>query len=1145
MSLASMLREHGTQRPSVFEILNHVHTLRGTKSRFTYSLPPRQPPLSPRTATSAPLQTLSPNIMSSSSSANPLDDLVTYKPRQSPAKNAGVEAREKVLEAIAPMRRGRPASAVLSTPPPSPRKEKSSIPLGQDAKFSADDDRVWRGVRGHKSGMATFGGGANLGSSNNNSSDAWGFNGREKAGNSSDVPKGFDNDFSSFGKGFGDSFQPSRSPLPSPKPLQFQPHSQSPRPTPSPSKPTPSPRLQPKDAFDGLGLVSAPPPPTLGEARRVRTGMANLGGTSSTDASRSTAHYLNTPSTGQGLGIGTNSTMYRPPSSHSPMPTTSSKPPRSASPQVDPWKPHGKQPSTSSRQPGELSAEERFPSLEDLDREFTSPSPVSFSKDKLTHTTSQPSSAERIAEKSHAARPSSRGPTGGLRLGNLLGSNGTGTAPSSGNRYDGVRSQQVTGAAMRESRIAASRQPSQNWTPGDYLTGGKDAPASPTRPALTRRHRSSVTIKQPQQVPPPENMFSPTSQLSPPALPPRPSASPRQEPRDWLTGASDDESQSQPVLRDSPSKRASFIEKSPVLIQKPLEAVTGEQDWPTTLELEKEFQQQQEKERKRERERDRETEREILRKAEREKNRTRAPSPTKASKAFVTRTGTGASTAGLSLPRVDTKTATQRTGGASPSGLTSNWSPIESNSRPSSPLKRGSTSSSSDDGPEDANFVTKGTHREKTKEHDGIKKGTDKPVPARGELQRRRRTRSKGRQNSVHDLVDLWGGGLDKDPNAPRAKSPDKRASVIMPAPKPSSLTKPIRTSSPQPLISMSTSNDPPLGSTSSRFIPPRPPSSHQYRKEPSNKPAPGARALPAPIPSHTSVGRSRPQSMIVSPTNRNTTIDSKNNTPFPASISSPSPQQQQSLSLPPQDARAKRSARRSSISDMVLRYEAIGSKQGPDSPPTAPTPAAKPAGLGVKVASSATGVTGTTGPSKSTSASSPSSAALRFPKLSPTNSPVLSKASLSVPEDAGQGSTSSQKNMLAKGRTSPAPSITGLPNRGSAKASDTNTTIANGLPRRTSPLLTRKPSPSVPSPEPVPASVPSPRKAVSPGEEVVRSPSPEKPYVGVSSLIDRWQRAVDGSEGSTGAGRGGAPRGLEGVCREEDDRLDKKVCYA
>lgn len=1133
-----MLREHGTQRPSVFEILNHVHTLRGTRSRFTYTIPPKQPPLSPRTATSAPLQTLSPNIMSSSSSTNPLDDLVTYKPRQGPAKNAGVEAREKVLEALAPMRRGRPASAVLSTPPASPRKEKSPMRLGTDAKFSADDDQAWRGVRGHKSGMATFGGGASLGSSNN--ADAWGLSGREKAGTSNDVPKGFDNDFSSFGKGFGDSFQPSRSPLPSPKPPHSQPPSQQsipiPRPSPSPSKLAPSPRLQPKDAFDGLGLISAPSPPTLGEARRVRTGMANLGGTSSTDTSRSGAQYLSMPSTGQGLGIGTSNMTYRPPSSHSPIPAASSKPQRSASPQVDPWKPHGKQPSTSMRQPGELSAEERFPSLEDLDREFTSPSPASFTKDKLTYATSQPSSMERLAEKSHNTRPPSR--TSGLRLGNLPGTNGTGagTAASSGNRYDGVRSQQVTGAAMRESRMATSRQPSQNWAPGDYLSGGKDVPSSPTRPALTRRHRSSITMKQPQRVTPPdETLFSPTSQLSPPALPPRPSASPRQEPRDWLTGASDDESQSQPVLRDSPSKRASFIEKSPVLIQKPLEAVTGEQDWPTTLELEKEFQQQERKERERDRERERERvqerEKELVRKAEREKHRARASSLSKTSKAFVTRTGTGASNAdrGLSLPRVDTKTVTQRTGGASPSGLTSNWSPIESNSRPSSPLKpikRNSASSSSDEGPEDVNgFLSKGEQqREKTKEHDRVKKGSDKPTPAKGELQRRRRTKSKSRQNSVHDLVDLWGGGLEKDndPKAPRARSPDKRASVIIPASKSSSLTKPIRTSPPQPLISTSTSNNPPLGSTTSRFIPPRPPSSHQHRKEPSNKPAPGARALPAPIPSHTSSGRSRPQSMIVSPTNRNTTMDNKNNTPFPASVSSPSPQQ--SLSPPAQDARAKRSARRSSISDMVQRYEAIGTRQGPGPPAAAPTPAVKPAGLSVKPSS--TGAGSTTVASTNASASSPSSAALRFPKLSPTNSPVLSKANLVVPEDAGQGSNSLQKDVSAKGRTSPAPSLTGLPSRGSAKASDTNTTIVNGLPRRASPMFTRKPSPRLPSPEPVVASMPSPRKAGFSGEEVVRSPSPEKPYQGVSSLIDRWQRAVDGSEGT---GRGGAPRRIGG----------------
>ena len=31
-----MLREHGSQRPTVFELLDTVHKLRGTRSKFTY-----------------------------------------------------------------------------------------------------------------------------------------------------------------------------------------------------------------------------------------------------------------------------------------------------------------------------------------------------------------------------------------------------------------------------------------------------------------------------------------------------------------------------------------------------------------------------------------------------------------------------------------------------------------------------------------------------------------------------------------------------------------------------------------------------------------------------------------------------------------------------------------------------------------------------------------------------------------------------------------------------------------------------------------------------------------------------------------------------------------------------------------------------
>ena len=33
---ASMLREHGTQRPTVFQLLEQVHLIRGTKSRYRY-----------------------------------------------------------------------------------------------------------------------------------------------------------------------------------------------------------------------------------------------------------------------------------------------------------------------------------------------------------------------------------------------------------------------------------------------------------------------------------------------------------------------------------------------------------------------------------------------------------------------------------------------------------------------------------------------------------------------------------------------------------------------------------------------------------------------------------------------------------------------------------------------------------------------------------------------------------------------------------------------------------------------------------------------------------------------------------------------------------------------------------------------------
>ena len=168
---ASMLKEHGAQRPSVFEILQHVHNLRGTKSKFSYSIPAKEP-LSPRSL-QAPLQALSPNI-----AGNPLDELVSYKSQQAPPKNAGVEAREKVLEAIAPMRRGRPPQGQVGEPPS--RAASPEKPVAFDTKFVDEDDRAWKGLRAARTGLPSLGADSAFLTSQGDT-DAWSIGSRAEA----------------------------------------------------------------------------------------------------------------------------------------------------------------------------------------------------------------------------------------------------------------------------------------------------------------------------------------------------------------------------------------------------------------------------------------------------------------------------------------------------------------------------------------------------------------------------------------------------------------------------------------------------------------------------------------------------------------------------------------------------------------------------------------------------------------------------------------------------------------------------------------------------------------------------------------------------------------------------------------------------
>lgn len=1146
---ASMLREHGAQRPTVFELLDHVHRLRGTKSRFTYNVPPKAPPLSPTRASATPLQTLSPNVVSSPP-ANPLDDLVSLKSQQqlstSPSKNAGIEARDKVLEAIAPMRRGRPP--VATTQPSSPKKQSA---FEMDMKFGAEDDHVWRGVKGHKSGLAAVHAPPNQ--AHRDSMDAWGVGRKGTQEPPKDArasfDKGFGDDFSAgFSKTFGDSFQPARSPLPSPKP---------PQPTPSPRPPAISTALnrntsvrKPKDAFDGLGFAAQPPPQTLGEARKSRTGLASMHMVHSNAPGAAMASYLNTPGS-QMSGFGAGNTSFRPPSSHAPLPSPSPRPvPQpSTTPSVPSWRP-------SSSKSDALTAEERFPSLEELDREFASPSPgTAAEKFAMAHTSTQPPPTERPAAMS---RPPSRGgymanlrsAAGDVATGaGVSVSNGAAITGGKRHMYDGlgVRSQNVTGTAMRDSRFGVARAPSVSLRPPQVSaepsrSRERERPRSPqkqrdadqekpqdvtavlrSRPSAARRRRTKT---------PSRNNSTHDALISPvqdtvPSLPPRPLPSPsaRAEPRDWLTGADEEDAaakEAQPVMRESPSKRASFIERSPIQMVKALEAEevlasyekperAGDPQKPITARKPAAAEVRPSWER-REPERERVGERQQARE-ERQRSPVRP-------KAFAARNASGAganpnavgsaNTRVLQLPPVDTRTSSRTSTVPSPNGLTENWSPVAPAAEPAPLTAKSSSSSSSEEGPEDLSGWG-AARRVKTRT-----KGEDELSTE----DRRKQARSKGRQSSVHDLVDLWGGGMgekEKEPtkqstsaSSSRVADAAKRRSVIMPSPAarpPPLASKPsLRSESPQPLVDTS------LPSRASNMGPP--PSPH--KRQPSATPS-GSRMQATPMAAASSVpppmsGRSRPQSMFITSPSKSGYLAQPGPSPSPA----PSTTGTAANALaPPPDPRP-RAGRRSSISDMVQHYEAIQStgsgstSKPPAAPGPGPTPSAKPAPLNLRSKSSAGATSG------DASLASPSAAAARFPRISPSSSPVLSKASLAVPDDAGQGRAERDS-----GRRSPG--LAGLPSRVSPvpRTSDTN-----GLPGRRSPLQVARETPArehehPPSPAPGPFPTRKPTlpplqpAANSVEREPVRSPSPERPYQGVSKLIDRWQKAVDSNDTS------------------------------
>jgi len=1024
----------------------------------------------------------------------------------SPPKNAGVQAREKVLEAIAPMRRGRPTVAsnresVSYSRPTSPKKEnpQTQTPAAGKAKnwldgrFDAEEEEAWKAVA--VKGVA--------GKASGGLDDAWNVGGRDKGREveKKEKTQGFVDDFAEKlwdsndpnAKLDGHSKLISNLNIPSSEAVKA---TIVPFRTPaftgtdvSRGKQPSLFRVKDKDAFEGLGLGSSSndkPAPTLAEARKLRTGLAttsstNMNGYNRYDTSKA------------------NSTTPQP--SPSPRPSyllPSQSQPQSLSP-VPLLKPSGSDSSwrspppasrpNSSAQLDGLPAEARFPSLEELDASFGTPSVGDYTTDsdgnarrrQGQHALSQPQLGQGRSPKL-PPRPSNIGSSG---TGRLLRPTAQ-PHDSSGHGHDGIRSEQVTGVAMRESRGSASgnddnlgrdsnmrrrreaESESGKGGVGASLPNGTDNSILRSRPVLSRKHRSSISIKHtshpstandtptaPRRSPPPAT--GPTT-LLPPTGTSASRLSPRLAPKDWLTGDEDDHypsisastsvssSSKAPVLRDSPSKRASFIDRNHVPMQ---EAIVAQHDLVPSPQ----------------------------------------PPPSPSAKSTVTTSSiTSVSRAARVFPPVsiDTASAIQK----EPSeALTDNWSPIAMNTGISAKQKEVESPSSADEGPEDAKGYTPATAK--------LKEET-------------RRTKRKGRQSSVHDLVDLWGGGVgavagpkekEREPirasavsatashNAYATIKGQKRRSAILPL---SSTKSNPRSASPQSALSS------PLDSGRSSRRPTT--GSNQHRKQPSS----GGPRSPV-------SGRSRPQSMFVFPSKSNSDVSA------PPSADLSSAELSGGLS-PPEEPKPRANTRRTSISDMVQRYEAIGGKtKAPgfgSGPPVIPKPTA------LKV----TTQTAENGRHSRGRGSSP--------EASRGNGGV--GLSLPVPGDISTRFGEPSKTRLSPTGTQTSP---GLPRT----SNDLRRTSLVGQPEgerlrevdKRAPRLRRisfNPDNAYKS-GPSDIGFPPHSSTISIDEDSSsrsgdgQPPSPERPYQGVGKLIDQWQRKtaeINSSRNPVGSRRGG-----------------------
>ncbi|KAJ2927677.1 hypothetical protein H1R20_g9411, partial [Candolleomyces eurysporus] len=337
------------------------------------------------------------------------------------------------------------------------------------------------------------------------------------------------------------------------------------------------------------------------------------------------------------------------------------------------------------------------------------------------------------------------------------------------------------------------------------------------------------------------------------------SRSPKPPPKDWLTG--DDEGHSTPIkqqntrgsaiLRETPAKRASVIIQD-FKFQSP---VSAQHDATPILKSQELPAPPQEE----------------------------SPTVSKFTKNF---------------PPIPIDTVSANQAAFVNEGLTDNWSPIAARSSPPrAPPKTQyhkeieSASSADEDGPEDLGGISS--------------------QPSRKSMASLRK--KKGRQNSVHDLVGLWGGGVanSKPKEAPVTPTEEKikplsfgmeKTTTTTPKPRPTSLMPPLSGGSGSKFGIGGGGNISPRLSPVQRAPSPISPSLASFE---------AGKEATSPTPSTKT--RSRPQSMFLFPSK--STDGTK---PLNSPLLSP-PGEEEDVSKVPK--------RRTSISNMVQRYEAIGGK--------------------------------------------------------------------------------------------------------------------------------------------------------------------------------------------------------------------------